>query len=105
MIAFTDPLGANRLRVKVHIQHAGQSTLMEGVRSFAAMLSSGDVGLFVSSGGFTDNAYDLAIERTDAQLTLIDLEGFLDLWLDYHEALSDEAKRRLPLKPIYFLAL
>ncbi len=104
MIAFTDPLGANRPRIKVHIQHEGQATLMEGVRSFASMLSSGDVGLFVSSGGFTNSAYELANERTDVQLTLIDLEGFLDLWIDYYKVLSDEAHLRLPLKPVHFLA-
>jgi restriction system protein len=104
MIAFTDPLGVNKPRIKVHIQHAGQATLMEGVRSFASTLSSGDVGLFVSSGGFTNSAYELANERTDAQLTLMDLEDFLDLWIDYYKALSEEAHRRLPLKPVHFLA-
>jgi restriction system protein len=28
----------------------------------------------------------------------------VDLWVKHYEKLSDDARRRLPLRPIYFLA-
>lgn len=32
------------------------------------------------------------------------MEDLFELWVEYYGKLSDEARRRLPLKPIYFLA-
>ena len=42
--------------------------------------------------------------RNEEKFTLIDLEGLFDLWLKHYDKLSQEAKQRFPLKPIYFLA-
>lgn len=36
--------------------------------------------------------------------TLIDLEMLVDLWFEHYGRLSDDARRRMPLRPIYFLA-
>jgi restriction system protein len=37
------------------------------------------------------------------RLTLLDLQGFYDLWIKHYGQLSQEAHRRLPLKAVYFL--
>ena len=103
MITYTDPLGASGHRIKAHIQHADQATMLEGIRTFISNLSPGDVGLFVSSGGFTASAREYVHTRTDVQITLLDLESFLNLWIDYYKALSDDARQRFPLKAIHFL--
>jgi restriction system protein len=69
-----------------------------------ATLGSDDVGLFVSTGGFTKDAKDEARQQATRRVTLIDLERFYDLWVEHYPKLPDEDRRRLPLKPVYFLA-
>jgi restriction system protein len=38
------------------------------------------------------------------KITLLDLQAVFDLWVEHYEKLNQDAPRRLPLKPIYFLA-
>jgi len=35
---------------------------------------------------------------------LIDLERLVELWTEYYGKLDEGAKRRMPLRPIFFLA-
>ena len=42
--------------------------------------------------------------NTVVQVTLLDLQNLFDLWVEHYENLSQDARQRLPLKPIYFLA-
>ena len=37
------------------------------------------------------------------KITLIDLERFVDLWIEFSPKLDEQARERLPLTPIYFL--
>ena len=104
IIAFTDPLGASVPRIKVQVKHRDQSTAVEGLRAFFAVLGTDDIGLFVSSGGFTSDAHDEARTQERRKVTLLDLESFFELWVEHYEKLSQEARQRFPLKPINFLA-
>ncbi len=104
MVAYTDPLGVKGPRILVQIKHKGQPTTMEGMKSFLSVLNSKDYGLLISSGGFTCEVTEEIGAGTFQKTTLLDLENFFDLWVKYYDKLSDEARRRLPLKPIYFLA-
>jgi restriction system protein len=74
------------------------------LRSFLAVLGDGDVGLFVSLGGFTRDAETEARTQEKRRVTLADAPKLFDLWTENYGRLSDEARRRLPIKPIYFLA-
>ncbi len=69
-----------------------------------AVLGEGDVGLFISTSGFTKDAQDEARTQQNRKITLIDLEKFFDLWVEYYPKLEDAARRKFPLQPIYFLA-
>jgi restriction system protein len=69
-----------------------------------ALLGDDDVGIFVSVGGFTKDAADEARTQEKRKVTLIDLEELFDLWVRYYARLGDDARRRLPLRPIHFLA-
>ena len=104
IIAYTDPLGASVPRIKVQVKHRDQPTAVEGLRAFMSTLGTDDLGLFVSSGGFTSDAKDEARTQERRKVTLLDLENFFDLWVEHYEKLSQEARQRFPLKPIYFLA-
>lgn len=104
LVATPDPLGIGSPRVKVQVKRQQQSVNVEGLRSFLATLGNDDVGLFVSLGGFTKDAWSEARLQTTRKVTLIDMERLYDLWVDQYPTLPDEDRRRLPLQPIYFLA-
>jgi restriction system protein len=103
-IIYSDPLGVSLPRIKVHLQHSGQPALLEGFKSFLAVLGAEDAGLFISSGGFTGSVRDEARAQGAARVVLIDLESFFDLWVEYYDRLTQAARQRLPLKPLYFLS-
>lgn len=105
IIAYTDPLGASTPRIKVQVKHRReQSTSVEGLRAFMSVLGTDDLGLFVSSAGFTSDAKEEARTQERRKVTLLDLENIFDLWVEHYGKLTQEARQRLPLKPIYFLA-
>lgn len=104
IIAYTDPLGTSIPRIKVQVKRREGPVPVEGIRAFLAVLGTDDVGLFVSSGGFTSDAKDEARTQERRKVTLLDLENLYDLWVEHYEKLSQEARQRFPLKPIYFLA-
>jgi restriction system protein len=62
-----------------------------------------DVGMFVSSAGFTSDAKTTA-RGSHVHVELIDLERFIALWQEFYLKLTDEDKALLPLVPIYFYA-
>ncbi|MCC6651024.1 MAG: restriction endonuclease [Candidatus Eisenbacteria bacterium] len=104
ILAFSDPLGARPPRIKVQVKRHQTSVSVEGVRSFLAVLGDEDVGIFVNVGGFTRDALEEARTQEKRRVTLIDLERLFDLWVEHYDRLSDGARRRMPLRPIWFLA-
>lgn len=103
ILAHTDPLAARPPRIKVQVKRQGQAVSCDGLRSFMALLGDGDVGLFVSTGGFTKDAAEEARTQEKRKITLLNLEVLFDLWVEHYTRLTDAARRRLPLRPIYFL--
>ena len=104
IIALPDPLGTRPPRIKVQVKRQGSAVAVDVVRSFLAVLGDEDVGLFVSVGGFTRDAAEEARTQEKRRVTLIDLERLFDLWVEHYSKLTDEARQRLPLRPIWFLA-
>lgn len=104
LIAYTDPLGTRTPRIKVQVKRYKDNVSVELLRSFMALLGHDDLGLFVTTSGFTKDAKDEARAQQTRKVTLIDLERFFDLWVEHYPKLDDAARRRFPLQPIYFLA-
>jgi restriction system protein len=104
ILAATDPLGTRPPRIKVQVKRHNANIPVESLRAFMALLSDDDVGLFVTTSAFTKDAQDEARAQERRRITLIDLERLVDLWAEHYDKLDETAKRRLPLKPIYFLA-
>jgi restriction system protein len=103
LVVNVDPLGARGPRIFVQVKQKGQPVTLEGLRTFASALGAETHGLLVSTGGFTPDVVERIHTDTALKITLLDLEGFFDLWTRYYQALSEEAHRRLPLKAVYFL--
>jgi restriction system protein len=83
---------------------AGTKTTADGLRSFMAVLGDRDVGIFISAGGFTSEAEREARSQERRRLTLIDLNRLVELWIQHFDRLDDASRRRLPMKPVYFLS-
>jgi restriction system protein len=103
IIAHTDPLGTSTPRIKVQVKRVAQKVDLQTLNSFLAIIDADDVGLYVSTAGFTRDAEETARRQTGRKITLIDLERLVDLWIEAYGKLDDKARRRLPLSPIYFL--
>lgn len=104
ILALSDPLGTKPPRIKVQVKRQKELIRVEDLRSFMAVIGDSDIGLFVSLGGFTKDTRNEARTQEKRKITLLDLEQFLNLWIENYNKLSEEVKGLLPLKPIYFLA-
>ena len=104
VIAYPDPLGATLPRLKVQVKRQQAKVSVDGLRAFLSVLGDRDVGLFVNLGGFTSDAEATARTQETRRVRLIDAQMLFDLWTEHYDRLSDEARRRLPIKPIHFLA-
>jgi restriction system protein len=105
IIAYRDPLGTASPRIKMQIKHRpNTSATVQEVRQLMGLLQKdGDVGIFVSSGGFTPDAKTTA-RSSHVHVELIDLDRFISLWQEFYAKLTDEDKSLLPLIPIFFYA-
>jgi restriction system protein len=104
ILAAPDALGAQLPRIKVQVKRQQQAVTVDGLRSFMALLGDDDVGLFVCTGGFTRDAENEARTQDRRHVTLIGLERLFDLWDEHYDKLTDQARRRLPLRSIRFLS-
>lgn len=103
IIAYRDPLGTVPPRIKVQVKHRQTPATVQEVRELMGLLQrDNDVGVFVSSGGFTPDAKATA-RSSSGHLELVDLDRFLDLWQQFYDRLPEGDKGLLPLIPVYFL--
>lgn len=104
IVAFTDPLGTQAPRIKIQVKRLTHTRVdVDGVRAFIATIGTGDVGIFVSLAGFTRDAQNYVRDQESRRMTLIDARRLVDLWIEHYERLSNQARLRMPLTPIYFL--
>jgi restriction system protein len=103
MIAYSGAVAGPGPRIKVFVRHTGQQATVEGLRAFVAVLTTNDAGIFVSSGGFTELVREEVRAPEFQKVRLISIAEFFDLWVENYEKLSQEGKRRFPIKAVYFV--
>ena len=104
LICYMDPLGLNSARIVVHVANKSQVSTRDGLSSFMNVLKPNDVGLYISLGGSTNDLNQFAMTQTQHRVRLIDLETFVDLWVEHQSKIDQDARIKFPLKPVYFLA-
>ena len=103
IFAYRDPLGTESPRIKVQVKHRDQPATVQEIRQLMGLLQrDGDVGIFVSTGGFTPDAKGTAL-GSHVHIEMIDLPRFIKLWQQFYPKLTDEDKIHLPLTRVYFL--
>lgn len=103
ILAWNDPLGTRPPRIKVQVKRELTAVNVSTLRSFMALLGDNDVGLFVSTGGFTRDSEDEARTQQSRQVTLLNLQRLFELWVEHSHKMDEESRTLLPLKPIHFL--
>ena len=103
IIAHSDPLGIDGPRIKVQVKRLTARVPVDGIRAFLAVLAPTDVGLFVSTGGFTKDAQLEARSQETRRIMLVDLRRLFDLWVEHYGRVAEQQRRLLPLRPVYFL--
>ena len=103
IIAYQDPIGAKTPRIKVQVKHRPNTpATVQELRELVGLLGkAGDIGLFISSGGFTADAKQLA-RTTHVHVELLDLDRFIELWQEFYDKMDDAQKEHLRLAPVYF---
>lgn len=102
VVAYQDPLGAQSPRIKVQIKHRESTATVSEIRELMGLLQKeGDIGLFISTGGFTSDAKTTA-RTSHVHVELVDFDRFISLWQEFYVKLTDEDKDKLRLKPVYF---
>lgn len=103
IVAHTDPLGIHGPRIKVQVKRRADRLNVGEVRAFMAVLSDGDIGLFVSTGGFTKDAASEARAQQTRRIMLLDLKRLFDLWVQHYDRIPESARRLLPLRAVHYL--
>ncbi len=102
VLASPDGLGLEAPRIKVEVKHRSRTSMgSQDLRSFLGGLREGDKALYISSGGFTQEAkYEAA--RSNIPLTLLGLDELANLIVTHYESFDTEGKMLIPLVKVYF---
>jgi restriction system protein len=71
------------------------------IRSYLGGRHKDDRGLYVSTGGFSKDA-KYEGDRAAIPLTLMDIDGLVDIIVEYYEQLDLPTRSLLPLTKIYW---
>lgn len=103
IIASPDGFGFEHPRIIVEVKHRKGQMGTGQIRSFLGGRHPDDRGLFVSTGGFSKEAYYEA-DRASVPLTLWTSDQVVRALIDHYEATDAETKRLVPLKRTYLPA-
>jgi restriction system protein len=105
ILAYIDPLGAKTPHIRVQVKHRVQTASREDVAALRGIIRGDrEIGLFVSSGGFSREARREAGNGA-VHIELVDLDRFLELWLQHYSKIPEVKRSKLRLEPIHFLAV
>ncbi len=104
IIAYKDPLGSSTPRIRVQVKHRDQKMTVKEVRELEGLLrKEGDMGLIVSSSGFTTEV-EREVRASTKHIEMMDLDRLIRLWQEHYDAIRQSGKALLPLVKLYFLA-
>ena len=103
IIASPDGFGFENPRIIVEVKHRKGQMGTQQIRSFLGGRHKDDRGLYVSTGGFSKEAYYEA-ERANVPLTLWTLDNLVRALVENYEQTDSETKRLVPLKRTYLPA-
>jgi len=105
IVAYKDALGTTTPRITVQVKHRPDSKVASrDIREMDGLLrKDGDIGLIVSSGGFTADT-ERELRASPKRIETMDLNRLVELWQKHYDKVGDAGKALLPLVKVYFLA-
>ena len=102
IVASPDGFGFESPRIVAEVKHRPSSSIgAPEIRSFLGGRHQDDKGLYVSTGGFTQDARYEA-ERAKVPVTLMGLDELVEALIEYYEHMDAEARRLVPLRRVYW---
>jgi restriction system protein len=102
IVASPDGFGFQAPKIIVEVKHRQGAIGAPAIRSFiGGHRHAQDRGLYVSTGGFTREAYYEA-ERSNVPLALMTIDNLVEALIEHYEKLDLETQQLLPLKRIYW---
>jgi restriction system protein len=101
IVASPDGFGFENPRIVVEVKHRREAMGSSAIRSFLGGRHQDDKGLYVSTGGFSKDAYYEA-ERANIPVTLLNLDGLVETLLEYYDKMDPEMQRLVPLKKVHW---
>ena len=102
ILAYTDSLGSKPPRLKVQVKHQKKEIGREDLDRLMGLLTEGDIGILISSSGFTRGCDNNARDK-GKHIDLIGMKRFIELWKEHYGNISEQNKSLMPLEPVYFL--
>lgn len=96
VIAHRDELGIEPPILKIQVKTNEANVGADVVKAFYAMVDDRDVGLFVTTGGFSATAMDFA--RTKGNLRLVNGVELIGLIQKHYDGLSPHYRQQIPLR-------
>lgn len=104
IVAYKNPIGSSPPRIRIQVKHREQKLTVREARELEGLLRrDGDVGLLVSSGGFTSEV-ERELRSSSKHLETMDLDRLIGLWQEHYDKISEAGKSLLPLVKVFFLA-
>lgn len=101
IIASPDGFGFEQPRIVVEVKHRKGKMGAPEIRSFLGGRHKDDKGLYVSTGGFTNEARYEA-ERATIPLTLMDLDDLVIALVENYDNMRVNSRALIPLEKIYW---
>ena len=102
IVASPDGFGFESPRIVAEVKHRPNTSIgSQDIRSFVGGRHPDDKGLYVSTGGFTQDARYEA-DRANVPVTLMGLDELVKAVIDYYEHMDAEARRLVPLRRVYW---
>ncbi len=100
IVASPDGFGFEHPRIVVEVKHRNGQMDSKAIRSFLGGRHQDDRGLYVSTGGFSRDAFYEA-DRAAVPLTLWTMDTLVRALIEHYERTDAETKRLVPLKRMY----
>jgi hypothetical protein len=105
LVCSMDPLGLKPPRLVVHVAKFSEVSTFEKINEFSDRLGQNDTGIFFSFGGFSVDADQYSLDLKKPSIRLIDLDGFLNLWIQNIEKIDQIGISKFPIRPVHFLGV
>lgn len=99
IVATKDWFGFEDPTIIVEVKHRREAMWWPVVNQLAGVIRAWQKWLFVSTGGFTRQALEMA--KNHHHIVMIDLEQLTDLVIEYYESFDLEWQKLIPLSKIY----